>query len=100
MAHTAATASLLTSGIPQSPEASMSRIPLLPATSMVAAALVLAACNKPAEAPVEPAATSSGQASDSQPAHSFDASITTDDFAAHVQTLASDAFAGRAPGSV
>ncbi|MGH8085497.1 MAG: M28 family metallopeptidase [Lysobacter sp.] len=79
----------------------MSRIPLLPAmtTAVAAAALVLAACNKPAEAPVESAA-STGQATESQPAHSFDASITADDFAAHVQTLASDEFAGRAPGSI
>ncbi len=75
----------------------MSRIPLLSAmTTAVAAALVLAACNNnPAEAPLEPAATSS-----EQPAPSFDASINVEDFAAHVRTLSSDEFAGRAPGSI
>ncbi|HEU4774191.1 MAG TPA: M28 family metallopeptidase [Lysobacter sp.] len=69
----------------------MSRIPLLPATSLVAAALVLAACNKPADAP----ATPSGIA-----ATSSDAPINAADFAERVKTLASDEFAGRAPGSI
>src|SRR5690606_31038293 len=32
-------------------------------------------------------------------AHDFSPAIAADDFAAHVQTLASDAFEGRAPGS-
>ncbi|QOD90940.1 M28 family peptidase [Lysobacter sp. CW239] len=69
----------------------MSRIPLLPATSLVAAALVLAACNKPADAPAAP----SGIA-----ATSSDAPINAADFAERVKTLASDDFAGRAPGSI
>lgn len=69
----------------------MSRIPLLPAASLLAAALVLAACNKPADAPAAP----SGIA-----ATSSDAPINAADFAERVKTLASDEFAGRAPGSV
>ena len=69
----------------------MSRIPLLPATSLVAAALVLAACNKPADAPATPPSTA---------AASSDAPINAADFAERVKTLASDEFAGRAPGSI
>ena len=74
----------------------MTRSPLSTATSLVAAALVLAACNKPADAP-EPTATA--PASPAAPDHAFDPAITVDDFRAHVRTLASDEFAGRAPGS-
>ncbi|MDQ3510378.1 MAG: M20/M25/M40 family metallo-hydrolase [Pseudomonadota bacterium] len=73
----------------------MSRIPLLPATSLIAAALLLAACNRSADVPAastDPAATA---ASADSPAGAIDAA----DFAAHVQTLASDEFGGRAPGS-
>ncbi|HUH89258.1 MAG TPA: M28 family metallopeptidase [Lysobacter sp.] len=69
----------------------MSRIPLLPATSLVAAALVLAACNKPADAPATPSSTA---------ASISDAPINAADFAERVKTLASDEFAGRAPGSI
>ena len=75
----------------------MTRTPLSTATSLVAAALVLAACNKPADAP-EPTATA--PASPAAPDHAFDPAITVDDFRAHVRTLASDEFAGRAPGSI
>ena len=75
----------------------MTRTPLSTATSLVAAALVLAACNKPADAP-EPTATAPATPAASD--HTFDPAITVDDFRAHVRTLASDEFAGRAPGSV
>ncbi|GAB3755818.1 M28 family metallopeptidase [Lysobacter olei] len=73
----------------------MSRIPLHPATGLVAAALVLVACSKqpdqaPAvQAPVEPAA----------PTHAFAADINAADFGERVKALASDEFEGRAPGS-
>lgn len=73
----------------------MSRIPLLPATSLVAAALVLAACNRPAEAPEGAAAP----AASSTEIHTSGGVIDAAEFAAHVQTLASDEFGGRAPGS-
>jgi len=81
----------------------MSRIPSLPAmATALAAALVLAACNEPAEAPADAstdAATPGGQPT--APAYaSFGPAIEADDFAAHVRTLASDEFAGRAPGSI
>ncbi|MGV8942429.1 MAG: M28 family metallopeptidase [Lysobacter sp.] len=62
----------------------------MPATSLVAAALVLAACNKPADAPAVPSST----------ATSSEAPINAADFAERVKTLASDEFAGRAPGSI
>ena len=75
----------------------MSRIPLLPATSLVAAALVLAACDRPAEPTAETADTT---ATPARPAAEFEPSINAGDFAAHVERLASDEFAGRAPGSV
>ena len=78
----------------------MSRIPLLPATSMVAAALVLAACNQPADAPAETASTGETPAAGTVTAAEFEPSINAGDFAAHVERLASDEFAGRAPGSV
>ncbi|MGY0800015.1 M28 family metallopeptidase [Lysobacter sp. A286] len=76
----------------------MSRIPLLPATSLVAAALVLAACNPSndaADSPSQPAATAASNAS----TYTSDASINAADFAERVRILASDEFAGRAPGS-
>ena len=70
----------------------MSRSPLLSATSLVAASLVLVACNKPADMP----APAAGNA----PAAAATGGITAADFAARVKTLASDEFAGRAPGSI
>ncbi|WP_223621496.1 M28 family metallopeptidase [Lysobacter sp. ESA13C] len=78
----------------------MSRTPLLTATSLVAAALVLSACNKPAEtpdakAPADAPAATPGTAAD----HAFDGAINAADFAQHVKVLASDEFEGRAPGS-
>lgn len=70
----------------------MSRHPPLTAVALAAAALMLAACNKPpAEAP--------GTARPPVVAHAFDPAITRADFAAHVRRLASDGFEGRAPGS-
>ncbi|HSM11820.1 MAG TPA: M28 family metallopeptidase [Lysobacter sp.] len=71
----------------------MTRIPLLPATSILAAALVLAGCNRPAEAPAGAAAPAASSTASS------DGVITAADFAAHVQALSSDEFGGRAPGS-
>lgn len=71
----------------------MSRIPLLPATSLVAAALVLAACSTPDDAP----APTSG--SDTTASYSTTDPITTADFSSRVEILASDEFGGRAPGS-
>jgi len=78
----------------------MSRTPLLTATSLVAAALVLSACNKPTEtpdakAPADAPAATPGTAAD----HAFDGAINAADFAQHVKVLASDEFEGRAPGS-
>ncbi|MBW3550591.1 MAG: M28 family peptidase [Proteobacteria bacterium] len=70
----------------------MSRTPLSTATSLLAAALVLAACDRPADAPAP-----SGSGSESQ-ANVVD--IDAADFAAHVRALSSDEFAGRAPGSI
>lgn len=72
----------------------MSRIPLLPATSLVAAALVLAACSKPDDAPA-PAANDASAAR-----YSTTSPINADDFSERVRILASDEFAGRAPGSI
>lgn len=70
----------------------MSRIPLLPAISLVAAALVLAACNKADDTPPTPAVTPAITQSTTSP-------ITAADFSARVKVLASDEFGGRAPGS-
>ncbi|MEG3193343.1 M28 family metallopeptidase [Lysobacter sp. D1-1-M9] len=70
----------------------MSRTPLSTATSLLAAALVLAACDRPADAPGPSGTDGENQASR--------AGIDAADFAAHVQALSSDEFAGRAPGSI
>ena len=76
----------------------MSRTPLITATSLLAAALALAACSKPpAETPA--ASTPSPASMPPTPAFAFDAAISSADFAEHVKQLASDAFEGRAPGS-
>ncbi|MGO1072287.1 M28 family metallopeptidase [Lysobacter sp. CA199] len=72
--------------------------PFLKATSLVAAALALSACNQPAgnaPAPAQPSAAPTQTAAD----HAFDGAINAADFAQHVKTLASDEFEGRAPGS-
>ncbi|MFC3551275.1 M28 family metallopeptidase [Lysobacter cavernae] len=71
----------------------MSRTTLL--TTAMLGALALAACTQPeADAPTATAPAPS-PASD----HAFDGAINAADFAAHVKTLASDEFEGRAPGS-
>src|SRR3546814_10761835 len=59
----------------------------------LAASLVLAACSP--SAPESPAAAAPEVAS----SHGFGPEISAEDFSAHVRTLASDAFGGRAPGS-
>ena len=73
---------------------SLSRISTV--CSLVLAALALTACNgsgePPTPAPAAPDATAG--------IHSSDGKINAADFASHVQALASDEFAGRAPGSV
>jgi len=73
----------------------MSRMPLISATSWVAAALVLAAC-KPQ--PTEPAATPAAEPKAAS-TRAFVPAIDAADFSEHVKTLASDEFEGRAPGS-
>ncbi|MDQ3289425.1 MAG: M28 family metallopeptidase [Pseudomonadota bacterium] len=73
----------------------MSRLKLLPSTSLIAAALLLAACDRSSDAPTttaEPAATRAGTSATG-------GAIDAKDFADHVRTLASDEFGGRAPGS-
>ncbi|TWI05360.1 M28 family metallopeptidase [Aerolutibacter ruishenii] len=72
-----------------------SRIPLHPATGLVAAALILAACSK---AP-EPAPAVQAPATPAAPAHAFSPEINAADFGERVKALASDEFDGRAPGS-
>ncbi len=63
--------------------------------------LVLAACNR--EPPTPPAAaapaTPKAAVASTEP-HRFSPSINSADFAAHVRTLSSDEFEGRAPGSI
>ena len=75
----------------------MSRTPLLTATSLVAAALVLSACKPDAPAPVT---APSPEPTPAAPEHAFTPALSGEDFVAHVQKLASDEFEGRAPGSV
>ncbi len=62
------------------------------------AMLVLTACNRdePAPAPTPPPQAAATPAAST---HAFDPAIRTEDFAELVETLASDAFEGRAPGS-
>ena len=75
----------------------MSRKPLLVAFSLLATAVGLAACSKPA-ADVSPASTTPAAIAPAA-AHTFEAAIRGADFAEHVRQLASDAFEGRAPGT-
>ncbi|WP_425493153.1 M28 family metallopeptidase [Novilysobacter antarcticus] len=63
----------------------------MPATSLVAAALVLAACNKADDTPAPTAAPAVTQ--------SDAGAISAPDFAERVKVLSSDEFGGRAPGS-
>lgn len=59
--------------------------------------LLLAGCQREATEPTPPAAPETTVPA--EPAHAFDAAMSAEDFAAHVKTLASDAFEGRGPGS-
>ena len=72
----------------------MSRTTLHPATGLVAAALVLAACSKQPEPPTAAQAPAAAT-----PSHAFTAEINAADFGERVKALASDEFEGRAPGS-
>ncbi len=63
-----------------------------------AASLALAACSQapaPADAPAPEAPVAAAPATE----HGFGPEISAEDFAAHVRTLSSDAFGGRAPGT-
>ena len=66
-----------------------------PSKNPITSSLVLAAL-----AGIARAAHAADGAVDVATPHEFSTQITAEDFAAHVQTLASDAFAGRAPDSV
>ena len=67
-------------------------------TLLCAGSLLLAACNRDADAPAAtPAAGTDAAAADA--AHSFKPDIDADDFRVLTATLASDDFEGRAPGS-
>lgn len=68
--------------------------------SLWAAAALLAACSQPAaDASTEANSAAANQAV-ATAGHGFGPEISAEDFSAHVRTLASDAFEGRAPGSV
>src|SRR5262245_15555460 len=65
--------------------------------------LLLAACQKAPEAPVpppRPAAPPRIVTTPPEGGHAFSPAITAADFARHVQTLASDQFEGRGPGTL
>ena len=68
---------------------------LLQATSLVAAAIALAACNKPADAPAPTAQDAPAPAT----AHAYAPEINAADYAERVKALSDDGFGGRAPGS-
>ncbi len=70
-------------------------------TPLFLALLMLCACSQNGGENVSAGAAASDVKSPLPTAgdHTFSPAITTDDFAAHVQQLASDDFAGRAPGS-
>ncbi|MCE7033414.1 M28 family metallopeptidase [Lysobacter sp. GX 14042] len=82
----------------------MSRITLLSAVPVLAAALALSACDRAAEPPAAsdaPGAATADAAGTAMPgAHDYAPAITEADFAHRVQVLASDDFQGRAPGGV
>jgi hypothetical protein len=66
----------------------------------VIALLALAACQREAPAPAAPVAPArTTLTARPAPNHSFEPTIAAGDFAYHVQTLASDEFEGRAPGT-
>ncbi len=68
-------------------------------------ALLLAGCQREAappaaDSPAPVAEPAAGQAeAEAEPGHAFSSQIAAEDFAAHVRTLASDEFEGRAPGT-
>lgn len=74
------------------------RFPLLPA---VLACALLAACGRsePVATAPDPAAVPAPTQATAPAPHQFDAAITADDFLADITALASDEFAGRAPGT-
>ena len=81
----------------------MSRITLLSATPLLAAALALAACDRAAEPEATPSPAPSADTGDvhALPAdREYEPAITAEDFVHRVQVLASDDFQGRAPGTV
>jgi len=59
---------------------------------------LVVACNREQPAPVAPAVATPKSAPGTP--HKFSAAIDATDFAAHVRTLSSDEFEGRAPGSI
>ncbi|HET6395611.1 MAG TPA: M28 family metallopeptidase [Pseudoxanthomonas sp.] len=69
-------------------------------TLIGAAVLALAACGQQAEDPAATAPAAPAAAPAPAPSHPFEPAIAATDFAEMVQTLASDEFEGRAPGSV
>ncbi|WP_119719118.1 M28 family metallopeptidase [Cognatilysobacter tabacisoli] len=69
---------------------------LLHATSLVAAAIALAACNRPAETP---APTAQDAPAPAAAAHAYAPEINAADYAERVKALSDDSFGGRAPGS-
>jgi Zn-dependent M28 family amino/carboxypeptidase len=78
------------------------------AIALALTCLALAACQRetppqpaPAAAPPPPAAPVAADAPQlAAGPHTFDAAIRAEDLAAHIQTLASDEFEGRSPGSI
>lgn len=75
---------------------------MLRATSLSIALLALCACGSRDPAPEAAGAAAPDALGTTASAgnHAFQDAITADDFAAHVQELASDTFAGRGPGTV
>ena len=75
---------------------------MLRATSLSIVLLALCACGSRAPAPQAAGVAAPDARGPTANAgnHAFQDAITADDFAAHVQALASDDFAGRGPGSI
>ena len=75
---------------------------MLRATSLSIVLLALCACGSRAPAPQAAGVATPDARGPTANAgnHAFQAAITADDFAAHVQALASDGFAGRGPGGI
>jgi Zn-dependent M28 family amino/carboxypeptidase len=80
--------------------------PSIQAMALLALVLSLPACERPSEPTAEKQAAeqaaapqAAAPASPAPKAHDFSPAIRAEDFAAHVERLASDEFEGRAPGS-